>query len=77
MECRICYENNKIDFWTCKQCEKTVCTECIETIKKINYKCPYCRHKFQKYGFMDLLVFMSLLDDVSMINEVGIILGIF
>ena len=42
MECSICFEN-KNEFYFCKLCKESICTDCKKTWKK---DCPYCRAKY-------------------------------
>jgi len=56
--CEICYSNPKCKKHICKECNNSICIDCISKMKtrnidKYNLLCPYCRTE-ETYNFSDL-----------------------
>jgi len=56
--CEICYSNPKCKKHICKECNNSICIECISKMKirnrdKYSLLCPYCRTD-ETYNFSDL-----------------------
>ena len=79
--CNICHNNNILKYYTCLECNKSICNECIEHIEKkynttdnnlfINYKCPYCNIINKINIFNDIVILKDTIknDFIKLLNE--------